>query len=94
MNDLTILLSVVLASGGVTTLIMSGIKKLYAKIGELPAGLQQIIVGVIAFGVIKLSTILGIPIPLDPSHWTVDVINSILAALTAFGLHNLKKTHS
>lgn len=94
MNDLTILLSVVLASGGVTTLIMSGIKKLYAKIDTFPAAVQQIIVGLIAFGTIKLSVILGIPIPADPSHWTVDVINSILAALTALGLHNLRKSNS
>lgn len=78
--------------GLVTTLVMGGIKKLSQKIDELPSMYKQLIVALIAFGVTKLSTLLGIVIPSDPTVWSAELVQSILTALAALGLHNVKKT--
>lgn len=84
---------IVALAGLITTFVMSGIKRLYAKIDTLAPAYQQLIVAVISFGVMKLGTLLGVTLPLDPTTWTAELVNSLLVALSALGFHNIKKTN-
>lgn len=94
------LIGALLASSGIITVVMSAIKRLNAKIGTLAPAYQQAIVLIMSLVAVKLSLVLGVPVPSDPTAWSAGLVGQILAylgnavmlALGAFGIHNVKKT--
>lgn len=70
--------------------VLTGYQTLFGKI-EADV-IKQVVVVVVGFAVTKLGAFFGVQLPLDPTTWTADVINTLMVAVTSFGLHNLYKT--
>lgn len=80
-----------ISAGAVTNLVMQALKKLSAGIDTLSPVAKQALVVILAYGVAKLSALTGVPLAADPTTWTADMVNTILIALGAMGLHSVKK---
>lgn len=90
-KDLIMPLVVVLTGGlisGTTKYVLMAYEKFYA---PLPARAKQCVVIIISFLFMKLNATIGTNLPLEPTSWSADLWNTIIFALSAFGLHNLVK---
>jgi len=80
---------IVVASGFVTTLAVTVLRKASTWVDGLPKAAKQAIVLVIAFGVTKLNGLLGLALPVDALAWQADMINTAITAGLAFGAYNI-----
>ncbi len=79
-------------SGGLSTLLMSGLKKLATVIGTLPAMAQQVIVTVLSWGTVKLSLLLTVSLTTyDVTQLAASDTLALAAAGLAFLFHQSKK---
>ena len=85
MEAMTELLVVVL--GVVTSLIMTGLRKMTTLVDKLPTAARGVIVLLLATPIAWLSGQLGADLPADPLTWDGTVINVILTWLLALGAH-------
>lgn len=78
-------------AGGVSTLLMSGLKKLATFIDTLPAIAQQLIVSVLSWGTVQLSLLLTVSFSsYDVTQLTSADTLSLAAAGLAFIFHKVK----
>ena len=80
---------IVVASGVVTTLAVTILRKASTWVDGLPKEAKQAIVLVIAFGVTKLNGLFGLALPVDALAWQADVVNTLITAGLAFGVYNI-----
>lgn len=90
MNIESILIAIASLSS-VTFIAMTWLKKLLSWIDDQKAVYQQIIGVLLAAGVTSLTKLLDLGLPLDLASWTTTEISALLVALTAFGIHSVKK---
>lgn len=77
--------------GALVSVIMGLLKKFTTAVAGLPGLVQSLLVVLISFGATWVSGKLGVPVPADLSGWTGDVVNTILTALAAMGIHAIYK---
>lgn len=83
---------VIIAAGALNSVIMGLLKKASTAISTLNPFAKQAILVVTAFGVTKLATFIGLPLPGDVTTWSGDLVNSVVVSLISLGVHNVKKT--
>lgn len=88
---LTVLIPILV--GGTTTWLMAQLKKGTALLANLPAVVQQVLVGALSYGFIKLAALLTITLSTyDPTQFINTDVAAITAAGLAFVFHLGKKT--
>ena len=80
---------IVIASGVVTTLAVTVLRKASTFVDGLPKEAKQAIVLVIAFGVTWFNGLFGLSLPVDALGWQADVVNTLITAGLAFGAYNI-----
>jgi len=79
-------------SGGLSTLLMTGLKKLITVIGTLPAIAQQVLVSTISWGVVKISLFLTVSLTsVDVTQLAATDTLALASAGLAFLFHMAKK---
>jgi hypothetical protein len=89
MEFLTAIIPIIAAL--ITTVVMSGIKKGVDFVDTLSAPVQQLLVGVISFAVVKLSDLTAVPLASDPGTWSSATVAAVIIALMAMGMHAVRK---
>jgi uncharacterized membrane protein len=82
---------VIVLVGGATSLVMRGITAAAPFVKSLPAFVRTLVVVVLGMGVAVLAQFVDMPLPADPTTWDATVVNGLLTALSAMGLHAAAK---
>lgn len=71
----------------VTSLLMTGLRRVATSVEGLPPVVRTMIVVVLAAAVSWLGGVLGLDLPANPLTWDGTTINTVMTALLAMGLH-------
>lgn len=93
--ELTVLLSglIAIAAGALTSVGMGLLRKASTYVDGLSATIKQLVVLVIAFGVVQVNGFLGLSLPVDALGFSADALNSLITALLSFGVYNVAKVN-
>lgn len=76
-------------AGALTSLAMTGLRKVSAWVDAQAAWIKQLIVVLIAFGVTQLGALLGLELPTNALLWDGTIVETVITALLAFGVYNI-----
>lgn len=74
------------------TYLFSGLKALMTGLDKLPAIVQRIIYTVIQYGLLKLSLLVGMPLPEALEGFTPEILLALTSAVVGMGMHRATKS--
>lgn len=77
--------------GLILTFAVTGLKSIATWVDALNPWIQRVIVGLLGYGAIWLTSHLGVPVPEDVLHMDGQTVSAVLTALFAFLYHKIRK---
>jgi hypothetical protein len=93
MSQISLLLSMVLP--GVLSMVSHDLLELISKgMAKVPSRYKPLVQIVMAVVITQVGELLHLTLPVDPSTWTGDTVNTLIVALAGIATHALRKLYT